>query len=117
MTDRELLELAAKAAGMRGFYRDGPAPGIVADGSLEAAWRPWNPLLSDADALRLAVKSDIGFCQGTNCDRAAAISEYADGGRLRYCIEYHDEHPDKRAATRRAIVRSAAEMGKREKGK
>jgi hypothetical protein len=53
--DRELLELAAKAAGIKtslhketdSLWIDGP--------------RVWNPLTDDGDALRLAVKLGIGL--------------------------------------------------------
>ena len=50
MTDRELLELAAKAAGLTGEYRfDGYGEGcfVALDGSR------FNPLTNDGDALRL----------------------------------------------------------------
>ena len=87
MEDRELLELAAKAAGF--------ASGWVIQG--------WNPLTDDGDALRLAVKlgltvvveSDMVFCRNQRSDKA-----FCESGRDLY------------AATRRAIVRAAAEIGK-----
>ena len=90
MSDRELLELAAKAAG-------------IADG--DVFWgmkhkKEWQPLTDDGDALRLAVKLgiDIEF-EGENI-------VFADGNYSEFLP------PDPVAATRRAIVRAAAEIGK-----
>jgi len=111
MTDRELLELAAKAAGMphtynefwRGFYIKNP------DGS----WAPnhWNPLTDDADALRLAVRLKIEFYIGDDAG-VATYAGYFDparpSNRQRFAIERHGDDPY--AATRRAIVRAAAEI-------
>lgn len=53
MTDRELLELAAKAAGYEfGWIHDGPRI-KCAEG-----WTPWNPLTDDGDAFRLGIVMD-----------------------------------------------------------
>ena len=111
MTDKELLELAAKAAGIEGLQweSDGTMqnrmnrPTIPYDchGMLSAI--DWNPLKSDADALRLAVKLGIGFELNFTNNRAwsnGTVEEYTD---------------DPYAATRRAIVRAAAEIGKKTK--
>ena len=102
MTDRELLELAAKAAGIE---RCANALGMY---FLEEEDRYWNPLTDDGDALRLAVK--LGFV--VNC-WIAANETYAgqdDGDGVN---EAHNNDPY--AATRIAIVRAAAEIGKRMK--
>ena len=57
-TDRELLELAAKAAGIA---LDGECPhgGFWVWDDEHLHHLPWNPLADDGDALRLAVKLDI----------------------------------------------------------
>jgi hypothetical protein len=106
MTDRELLELAAKAAG------------IELTGDDRAAWLNrssygWNPLHDDSDALRLFLArpwmcletSDIGVTvreRGEKCERVC----------FKF-TEWMDEHNgDPCAATRRAIVRTAAEIGR-----
>ena len=79
MTDRELLEMAAKAAGYD----------INWDG---IGWQ-WNPLTDDGDALRLTVKLGIDISKSQ--------------------VDYWDKNStDPYAATRRAIVRAAAEIGK-----
>ena len=51
-TDRELLELAAKAAG-RVWHWDGGV--LVLDDCAPAECSAWNPLTDDGAALRLAV--------------------------------------------------------------
>ena len=91
MTNRELLELAAKAclpnesytnaAFMRGFFSN------------------WNPLTDDGDALRLAVKLGIQAWRDDNII-------WCNGERFGF------EDDDPYAATRRAIVRAAAGIGK-----
>ena len=94
-TDRELLELAAKAAGYEYAKHGGY---IVVDGIPGN----WNPLTDDGDALRLAVKLEIDLwfgCGGLSAHGLAMDIE-EDYGR------------DRCAATRRAIVRAAAEIGK-----
>jgi len=93
MTDRELLELAASAIGEKceglafnkfGVYR--PKPGMM------QPCFEWNPIADDADALRLAVK-------------LMEFEPYKSQGYLP-CIQTDA------AATRQAIVRAAAEIGR-----
>jgi hypothetical protein len=101
-TDRELLELAAKAA----EYRMTPEKFVgdywLKDGHI------WNPLDDDGDALRLAVKLGLNIMLMPDCaepwvDVCGPESE-AD--------ELYGDNPY--AATRRAIVRAAAEIVKLE---
>ena len=91
MTDRELLELAAKAAGLS-FWQE----------------NSWNPL-DDGDALRLAVKLNIDVFF-----HASRVEGHVAGGRIPpvRAIEREDYGDDPYAATRRAIVRAAAEIGR-----
>ena len=107
MTDRELLELAAKAAGYT-YCRmcDNEADGALLFGVPE----PWNPLNDDGDALRLAVKlgqakllSLVVGIGGADCEFLRVC---------RYAHERHDDGGDPYASTRRAITRAAAEIGK-----
>lgn len=117
MTDRELLELAAKAAGIH-IGPDSPWSGYSdrdgfyttnMDGSA-VTWR-WNPLTDDGDALRLAcdlclqVYPVARTSSGTACSAVASVT----GTRL---SEIADQMHETRSATRRAIVRAAAEIGK-----
>jgi len=102
MTDRELIDLAAKAADIQlvdllDSYGD--LGGLEREG--------WNPLKNDGEALRLAVKLHIDILQ----------FKYHEGKM--YCqvdrmgkafFENLNENPY--TATRRAIVMAAAEIGK-----
>ena len=104
MTDRDLLEAAAKAAGLRVKWM--PAkPGVRA-----MFWQTnigeWNPLTDDGDALRLAVKLRIT----PNIDTSMTEAEWAIPRFERGGFESEPHLADPYAATRRAIVRAAAAM-------
>jgi hypothetical protein len=101
--NKELLEMAAKAAGVDlspklgteylesiGFYRGN------ADGT-QLYWK-WNPLSDDGDALRLAIK-----CEITDLKLAAGALILAEP-------DMHGK--DLSVLIRRAIVRAAVEIGK-----
>ena len=101
MTDRELLELAAKAADIElRWHPDGTA---YSDSRCKDYWGVWNPIADDGDALRLAVKLRLvcGFVE-PNC-WAELPGQFPS---------YEACEPDPYAATRRAIVRAAAEIGR-----
>ena len=100
MTDRELLELAAKAAG-RGSQWWMESPWNEAD-------REWNPLTDDGDALRLAVKLRLSMFPPECKEDGATISAPGDDGL--WLVE--DPTDDACADMRRAIVRAAAEIGR-----
>ena len=102
---RELLELAAKAAG---YEVEVDHKGVVHihEGTGPQSWRPWNPRDDDGDALRLAVKLKMELIVHERLSCAAA--DGLDGFLRR--SEHHKGDPD--AATRRAIVRAAAEIGR-----
>ena len=111
MSDRELLGLAAKAHGDIPAAVVGAAPGYYWCG--DTCREQWNPLTDDGDALRLAVKLKLFV------DNCGAFSECAgfvgddDDIRRIGCEELHEHHGgDPYAATRRAIVRAAAEIGR-----
>jgi hypothetical protein len=112
MIDRKLLELAAKAAGFKEInYQYGVALELR-HGFTEAIWNGesyWNPLENDGDALRLAVKLQMKIYPGEAYpwDKASATYSHKYGASVD-----EDENPDQCAATRRAIVRAAAEIGK-----
>jgi hypothetical protein len=101
-TDRELLEAAAKAAGIKlgrwcAVYADDRRNFfLLAD--REGSF--WNPLIDDGDALRLAVVLGLAVDCGTD---PIAVGNDSIGVR-----EAHRGDP--LAATRRAIVRAAAAM-------
>lgn len=102
MTDRELLELAAKAAWIELDWNvtprtnaTSPQPVLAGNGAT------WNPITSDADAFRLAVKLNL----------FSAPSFY----HFRSVERFGNERNDDCAATRRAIVRAAASIAKESK--
>lgn len=100
MNDRELLELAAKAADINIEYWHTTGTPMFRNAKGLAEF--WNPLTDDGDALRLAVKLSIRF---------ACMFGFAHAWTgLRECREA--EVSDPYAASRRAIVRAAAELGK-----
>jgi len=101
MTDKELLELAAKAAGVVGI--DGVYP-IARDSSGDCYF--WNPLTDDGDALRLAVKLELDV---NPLDSSMWVSREFVKPKVDVEEPYGD---DPYAATRRAIVRAAAEIGR-----
>lgn len=106
MTDRELLELAAKAAGYttNGEYLVDRGLWVMQH---KPCWGYWNPLIDDGDALRLAVDLDMEV----NLNRVDEMTIVCFGYFARESVkEEHNEDPY--AATRRAIVRAAAEIGK-----
>ena len=106
MSDRELLELAAKAAGLViGFSKTSPEQGrpyVWNDEKKKGRW--WNPIENDGDALRLAVSLRLSPMMRTlGCDTTdlnGTAGAYEKWGGNPY------------AATRRAIVRAAAEIGR-----
>ncbi len=98
MSDRQLLERAAKAEG-HGVYFDERSGLTFLDN--KATGVLWNPLHNDGDALRLAVKLRL-------------VVEVGRDGTLVYTddpgiCELHEGDPE--ASTRRAIVRAAAALG------
>lgn len=109
-TDRELLELAAKAAGIRArWLRYGPE-GEEREGMFDVdAGVDWTPLEDDGDALRLAIKLLLEV-NATIPDKPT-VSVYGNN-RGRMVVAHEQRLPDIYAATRRAIVRAAAEIGK-----
>lgn len=104
MNDKELLELAAKAAGIE----------VISDAGEKGLWikhkfLAWNPLTDDADALRLAVKLKIEIkYQAPDYRPNWTINTHVRGSDI-YASE---SGSDPYAATHRAIVRAAAEIGR-----
>ena len=101
--DRELLELAAKAAGFAGaldFVNTQQGKFWV------SSYGYWNPLTDDGDALRLAVKLEIDIRFYTESEEAW-VETAAYGGNADELLA-----PDPYTATRRAIVCAAAEIGR-----
>lgn len=108
MTDRELLEASAKAAGIIAEWHtddadfDATHEGMFLKGERGPDnSKYWNPLTDDGDALRLAVALRMD------------ITHFSES--VRADVDGHDDcnessGTDPYAATRRAIVRAAAAM-------
>ncbi|WP_081085813.1 hypothetical protein [Burkholderia cepacia] len=116
MTDRELLEAAARAAGMVVVSDyDGATWAHLADEHPEQAAR-WNPLDDDGDALRLAVKFglNIDVHRGSSVDGWPCVEVRGYVHRRLLTVEHAQDNDASLAdATRRAIVRAAVEIGKK----
>lgn len=97
MTNKQLLEYAAKAAGIELLFdEDGRSYFRYPDDR-----QYWNSLNGDGDALRLAVKLEMELELFGGC--SIALMAFAD---------WVDHNNDPYAATRRAITQAAAEIGK-----
>lgn len=117
-TDRGLLELAAKAAGIDliGFADVGCWSDYDDSWGYQTNdFARWNPLTDDGDALRLAVRMGMDVdCTsvGKPFDHTWAMAENDTGSGV---VERHNDDPY--AATRMAIVRAAADIGREIKQK
>ena len=120
MTDRELLESAARAAGYTLHIWGAKGAECV---SRMDTLRPtrWNPLEDDGDALRLAVKLQLTVCNEhvnagqVYCMRGDEAFPSVESGTI--CDGPVANHviPEDYAATRRAITRAAAAIGEKVK--
>ena len=122
VTDKELLELAAKAAGYNKYYTHylGRDSFVTYDEIYysEAKERQvtgkktmdWNPLADDGDALRLAVALNLTVVFHPALNQALCRPYHTRdmGSESR---EDAEKHADPYTATRRAIVRAAAAIG------
>ena len=106
-TDRELLELAAKAAGYKVSQHHQSARDAAIDPATASLWidgvsTGWNPLKDDGDALRLAVRTGEPFVVRTRCvTTMGGLKEDFDPALA----------GDDLRAVRRVIVRAAAAIG------
>ena len=101
MSDRELLEMATKAAGY-----DGLRWSMLRQCFYDCSGIYWRPLDDDGDALRLAVKLQLQIRpNGYDVMVVARLPSHI-------AIAEACDHKDPYAAIRRAIVRAAAEIGR-----
>lgn len=112
-SEKELLELAAKAAGIVILRSrlDNPIcqDMLLADKTDDGHAIGWNPLEDDGDALRLAVKLKliVSFADAGGGEHVCSGQRLGPFSTEPLLILHSDL-----AATRRAIVRAAAEIGK-----
>lgn len=107
MTDNEMLLLAAKALNLEiQEHAEIPSGGLWI--TLNGRDSFWNPLLDDGEALRLANDLNLSI-EFTSCQDDAPVVWVRDGFGYE---ERHGNFPDPYKATRRAIVKAAAEQQK-----
>lgn len=110
MGERQLLELAAKAAALD-YHIDtlDGCPKLVADGYV------WNPLIDDGAALRLA--NGLGLTIGQGWTSAyvdlcsGEILALMPAGGCQHEVHWEEFGGDRNAACRKAIVLCAAQIG------
>ena len=110
MNDRDLLELAAKAVGIK-------LGGETDSGfAIEIEYKPyvatWNPLTDDGDALRLAVKLRLRLNREISFGEDIVEAFGLEDDNLSCHCSTESIKGDPYAATRRAIVCAAAEIGR-----
>lgn len=112
MEDKELVDRAARAMGYGPLnpYEAGHGMGVGIPG---VGIRNFNPLENDGDALRLAVKLQLTICN-EHLSAGVAYCTSDDGKDLPMVPSGTSESevlPEDYAATRRAIVLAAAQLG------
>jgi hypothetical protein len=112
MTDRELLELAAKAARYEGWtYHEGDN-GMRSPARDGRGHAYWSPLTDDGDALRLAVRLGMEVYVDNHPRGCACTEAESHTHKVPPCRSVVNHEDDAYAATRRAIVVCAAEIGR-----
>jgi hypothetical protein len=106
LADLELLEAAAKAAGIE-FWSRGACGLLIASDSPDRSDYCWSPLADDGDALRLAVKRQLRI---DHTPHAVHVGTCGDDGEDLASEPVHQRGPTRESATRRAIVRAAVAM-------
>lgn len=109
MTDRELLELAARSIGVEGVFDENTGDIWRGTGSIS-----WNSLKYDGDTLRLAMKLNIEFAFFDDMEQVNA-GVWSPRPESWDCMTPYNG--DKHAATRRAITRAAAAIQLSKEGK
>ena len=113
MTDREMLELAAKAAGIR----------LEWDGS-PAAWLPiyyegktydvWDPRKDDGESRRLAVRLHLVVgCYESYASACGTYTPDSDEVPPEMVVWHSEVGGDAAEAARLAVLRAAAEIGRK----
>ena len=116
MTDKDLLRFASKAANVGLIYNEGQGrwhlPMLLCD-DLPTYW---DPLTDDGDAFRLAVALNLDIFQDSVSHMRNTVEVVANDNINPDYDDYFStmevRSPDPLAATRRAIVKTAAQIGK-----
>ena len=126
MTDQELIELAAKAVGIKGewvrdtaFIQARYSFNVPYDNHGMMTSIEWNPLREDSDAFRLMLALGLRY-EYFSLDpfelsgQPVCVIAWAPGGERNRLIRTLTETGDEaHAVARRAIVRAAAEIGRK----
>lgn len=125
MNDRELLELAAKAAGY--WLRSEREPDFddgkvwISDQDIDGvkywpSWRVFDPRIDYAEAMRLSMRLMIDVCHNHPADHQRWVLAERGGAEGCFppacCVEDDFGESDRGIAACRAILRAAAEIGK-----
>lgn len=120
-SDLELLELAAKAAGAKKWMVLENPVWYSGDSAFEAdfgdGYKSWNPLEDDGDALRLAMKLRLSVKHNHPADQERWVVAHRNRCEGCYALliwvdEDFEDESQRGSATRRTIVRAAAEIGR-----
>lgn len=112
MTDRELLEAAARAAGISGYIYEGySGPVFVIPGPDPVLW---SPLTDDGDALRLANALRINIEHTMSKASGGDVFVGCQPRDYGHFAATEGDLSDYNAATRRAITRAAAALSEQE---
>ena len=103
MTDKELLEAAARAAGMPAFASGATGLRVASDGCKSGYI--WNPLTDDGDALRLVVELMLTITM-----RHHECEVFDEDGQFLASESLHCPPDARQELVRRAIVRAAAAL-------
>ena len=77
--------------------------------------KEFRELAANSEALQLIVKYELGIYRGYDSCRGEfteVLYQQRTYAQHKSCIEYHKDHPSPIEATRRAIGRATAEIGK-----
>lgn len=118
-SDLELLELAAKAAGIPivPCTCGSPRWPFKHDEAKSGKRGHWNPLEDDGDALRLAMKLRLNVKHNHPADQERWVVAHRNRCEGCYALliwvdEDFEDESQRGSATRRTIVRAAAEIGR-----
>lgn len=115
MIEHELLELAAKAAGyeyIKPLDEYEGNLGLQVGSTNPMRTYTWNPLEDDVDALRLAVTLNMKVSIPVQKDNRINVITFRNS-----MVNVIEKRNDAITATRRAIVRAAAEIGRKQAAK
>ena len=108
MEDKELIELAAKAAGLHVKVASNSEMGLKVHGNCN--W--WNPLTDDGDALRLAVRLCIDVSHDAIGMKSFVYARTVFNDEIHIGLsEIFDDESERHERVRRAITRAAAAVG------